>query len=155
MSSRRTKCALEEIIEQLRTTSSTNTSIQYCASPEVHDINYMARDLRCDADFLAISDQDTETHASFASFVRGLQASTRFALEVPFGNVEREPQMPQAAPERLLHQRSGPFGYLRPSPHRRQVLNLDPPPVRGPRQADGLDWQRLVKQLFFATRCVA
>lgn len=91
----------KEFSEQLRTTVSTNTSIKYCASPEGVDINYMARDLRCEADFLR-QQTKTSTHAQFACYVRGMNLQHPFSLQVPFGNIQREPQMPQAAYERLL-----------------------------------------------------
>ena len=41
-----------ELNDDIRNAISTNTSIKYAASPEGGDLNYMARDMRCEPDFL-------------------------------------------------------------------------------------------------------
>ena len=77
--------------DSLRASISTNTSIKYASSPEGTDINYVARDLRCDVEFIRAQTK-TSTHGKFACFVRGL-LERPVSLTVPFGNIQAEPQM--------------------------------------------------------------
>lgn len=91
----------KELNDSLRTSISTNTSIKYSSSPEGLDMSYMARDLRCDSDFLAAQTK-TATHAKFACFVRGLGLQHPFSIDVPFGNIQAQPQMSRAAYLKLI-----------------------------------------------------
>lgn len=84
----------------LRASISTNTSVKYASSPEGVDIAYAARDLRCEQDFIRAQTK-TATHGRFGCFVRGW-LDHAVSLTVPFGNIEREPQMDAEAYERLL-----------------------------------------------------
>ena len=77
--------------DNLRTSLSTNTSVKYASSPEGADINYVARDLRCDAEFIRAQTK-TATHGRFACFVRGILEHP-VSITVPFGNIQRQPQM--------------------------------------------------------------
>ena len=77
--------------DNLRTSLSTNTSVKYASSPEGTDINYVARDLRCDAEFIRAQTK-TATHGRFACFVRGILEHP-VSITVPFGNIQRQPQM--------------------------------------------------------------
>jgi hypothetical protein len=82
-----------ELNDSLRTTISTNTSIKYCSSPEASDQSYMARDLRCDTDFLKVH----TTTGTFATFARGMGLQHPFLTTVEFGNIEQQPQMSDEA----------------------------------------------------------
>jgi hypothetical protein len=91
-----------ELNEALRTSISTNTNIKYSSNPEGVDLNYMARDLRCDADFLKKYATPTDTSARFACFARGMGLEHPFIVTVPFGNIQAQPQMSEAAYQKLL-----------------------------------------------------
>lgn len=60
-----------ELDEDTRNAISTNTSIKYASSPEAQDLGYMARDLRCDPNWLKQQHKSKE-FAKFACFVRGM-----------------------------------------------------------------------------------
>jgi Type IV secretion-system coupling protein DNA-binding domain len=80
---------MKPLNEGIRNTISTNTSIKYSATPEGDDKGYMARDLRCDTDFL-----DEYTHPGvFACYARGMNLKHPFLVATEFGRIEREPQM--------------------------------------------------------------
>lgn len=81
-----------ELNDSLRTSISTNTSIKYSSTPEAIDQNYMARDLRCDAQFL----KDHTKPGTFACFARGMNLKHPFLVTVPFGAIS---QQPQSSPE--------------------------------------------------------
>jgi hypothetical protein len=80
-----------EFNDDIRSAISTNTSIKYASSPRGLDINYMARDMQCDSDFLTKTCVKTATHARFAACFTGLQHP--FLKEVKFGDIDRWPQM--------------------------------------------------------------
>jgi hypothetical protein len=86
--------------DSLRTAVSTNTSIKYASSPEGVDLAYAARDLRCEQDWLRQRTK-TPTHAQFACFVRG-HTNHPNVLTIPFGAIENEAQMSDAAHRALL-----------------------------------------------------
>ncbi len=88
------------VTDKIRSAISTNTTVKYSSRPEGADINYVARDMRCDPDFLTKMTK-TATEARFACFVRGMTEHP-FAVSVPFGNIQREPQMSAEAHEALL-----------------------------------------------------
>ena len=81
-----------ELDEATRTAISTNTSIKYASSPEGQDLNYMARDLRCDPDWLK-AQHKSETHAKFACYVRGMGLTHPFIVHSEFGWIEKWPKM--------------------------------------------------------------
>jgi energy-coupling factor transporter ATP-binding protein EcfA2 len=86
--------------DKVRSAVSTNTTVKYASRPEGVDINYVARDMRCDSSFLT-QQTKTATHARFACFVRGL-LDHPVSLTIPFGNIGHEPQMSKEAHRRLL-----------------------------------------------------
>lgn len=86
--------------DSLRVQLSTNTSVKYASSPEGVDIDYAARDLRTDKEWIRAQTK-TATHAKFGVFVRGL-LDQPVSLSIPFGNIEAEPQMSEAALRALL-----------------------------------------------------
>jgi hypothetical protein len=87
-----------ELNDSLRTTISTNTSIKYCSSAEAIDQAYMARDLRCDTDFL----KNYTTTGTFATFARGMTLQHPFLTTVQFGNIDQQPQMSQSLHQAIL-----------------------------------------------------
>jgi ABC-type molybdenum transport system ATPase subunit/photorepair protein PhrA len=84
-----------ELDEATRTAISTNTSIKYAASPEGQDLNYMARDLRCDSEWLK-NIHKSETHAKFACYVRGMNLKHPFIVHSELGWIEKWPKMSDA-----------------------------------------------------------
>ncbi len=92
-----------EFNDGIRGAISTNTSIKYCTDPRGMDINYMARDLQCEAEFLTRRCRKTTTHARFGCYYVGLDHP--FLFEIPFGELDRWPKM---TPEQnaLLRQRN-------------------------------------------------
>ena len=81
-----------ELDDDTRNAISTNTSIKYASSPEGQDLNYMARDLRCDAEFLKATHK-SDTHARFACFVRGMNLQHPFVVPSEFGWIDKWPKM--------------------------------------------------------------
>lgn len=92
----------DELNDSLRTTISTNTSIKYAAAVEAQDIGYMARDLRCEPDFMR-SHKVTDTHVNFACFVRNF-LDHPMSISVRRGNIQDsdDNHMPDAAYQQLL-----------------------------------------------------
>jgi hypothetical protein len=87
-----------ELNDALRTTISTNTSIKFCSSPEAIDQAYMARDLRCDTDFM----RRYTTTGTFATFARGMNLQHPFLTTVQFGNIDQQPQMSESSHQATL-----------------------------------------------------
>jgi hypothetical protein len=125
----------DELNESIRNAISTNTSIKYCASPEAQDLSYMARDLRCEPDFLQkmtiVRDHcdgrnpyDTpRDKVQFACFVRGMNPPLKhpFIHRAPIAMIERWQQQ---------HERS----YERMKERNRRALQDDPPTVHDVKQ---------------------
>ncbi len=86
--------------DALRAAISTNTSVKYASSPEGVDIGYVARDLRCDQDFIRAQTK-TATQGRFACFVRGL-LERPVSLTIPFGNIKSSMLMSDTQHEELL-----------------------------------------------------
>jgi energy-coupling factor transporter ATP-binding protein EcfA2 len=110
-----------EIDDDMRNAISTNTSIKYSSSPESIDLNYMARDLRCEPEFLK-SVEHTDTHGRFACFVRGMRLQHPFIVEVPFGNIQAQPHMTDAEYRELIA-----FNMAHLSATRRQAPTVERP----------------------------
>jgi DNA replication protein DnaC len=120
--------------DKVRSAVSTNTSIKYASRPEGVDISYVARDMRCDPDFLARQTK-TLTEARFACYVRGLTKHP-FTLSIPFGNLERERQMSSDAHRRMLEENaarlSSPAERKPPSPRFEDYAPAKPTPQSTP-----------------------
>lgn len=86
--------------ESLRATISTSTSVKYAGKPEGVDKNYVARDLATTPEYLDAI-RKTDTHAHFACFVRNY-LDRPVMVSIPFGNVEKQPQMPTKAHKAML-----------------------------------------------------
>lgn len=106
--------------DALRNSMSVNTSIKYAAGVEAQDLGYMARDMRCQTDFIT-SRKRTATHANFACYVRNL-LDHPMSIEVPLGNVDRQPQMTQSQLQRLLHLNAQRLTETRRSPEGSTLL---------------------------------
>jgi GTPase SAR1 family protein len=88
-------------LKPIQTTISTNTSIKYAASPEAQDLAYVARDLRCEPDFLR-QQEVRDGHVHFACFARNMNLTHPFIVRTPIGRISREPQISEAAYRRWL-----------------------------------------------------
>lgn len=86
--------------DTLRSAISTNTSTKYAAGVEATDLPYLARDMRCEQDFLR-AQRKTATHVQFACYVRN-HTEHPFSIQFLRGNIEMEPQMSDAAHDKLL-----------------------------------------------------
>jgi hypothetical protein len=86
-----------ELTEALRNSISTNTTIKYCAGSEGIDRSYMARDLRCEQEFITVYTEPKDGHGQFACYARGMGLSHPFIYPVPFGNIQARPQMSEDA----------------------------------------------------------
>jgi hypothetical protein len=114
-----------EFSDDLRNAISTNTSTKYAAAVEAKDLSYVARDLRCEDDFLQ-SQKRTTTHAHFACFVRNF-TDHAVSISVPLGNIGPDQQMNEADHQDILRRNavmlSGPLPNP-PSPAPRPNSNL-------------------------------
>jgi hypothetical protein len=102
-----------ELDDATRNAISTNTSIKYASSPEGQDLGYLARDLRCEPEFLK-ERHKTATHAQFACYVRGMQKHP-FIVHSQLGWIDKWPKMNDEA-----------YGQLRA--RNKAALQDDPPP---------------------------
>lgn len=73
--------------DAIRSAISTNTGIKFASKPAGMDINYMARDMQCETEFLTKTAVKSETHARFACTFTGLDHP--FIAEVPFGCINQ------------------------------------------------------------------
>lgn len=80
-----------EFNDGIRSAISTNTSIKYCSDPRGMDINYMARDLQCNSEFLTRRCRKDAEQARFGCYFVGLDHP--FLYEIPFGEIDRWPKM--------------------------------------------------------------
>lgn len=64
-----------ECNDGIRSAISTNTGIKYASDPRGMDINYMARDMQCEAGFLTKQCKKSETHARFGTLLRWSRTS--------------------------------------------------------------------------------
>ena len=86
-----------ELNEALRNSISTNTSIKFCAGSEGIDRAYMARDMRCEQEFLTTYTEPKGGFGQFACYVRGMGLTHPFIYPVPYGNIQAKPQMSAAS----------------------------------------------------------
>jgi hypothetical protein len=123
-----------EMTENIRASISTNTSIKYAASPEGLDLGYMARDMRCEPDFLKGMTKQGTT-AKFACYVRGMNLQHPFVYDVDLGLIDLWPKMPDDAHEYLMEQQrealkaqvqQKPQVCLHPQPNVTQPMQLPP-----------------------------
>jgi len=82
-----------EFNDNIRNAISTNTSIKYAASPEGSDLNYMARDMRCEPAFLTEYATKHEDMAGFATYARGMNLKHPFIRGAELGGIDRQPKM--------------------------------------------------------------
>jgi len=90
----------QPMTDSLRNSISTNTSIKYAAGVEGQDLAYVARDLRCDPEFIK-RQKRTDAHAHFACFVRNF-TDHPISVSVPLGNINEGMSMAKAAYQELL-----------------------------------------------------
>jgi hypothetical protein len=119
--------------EKIRSAVSTNTTIKYASSPEGVDLSYVARDLRCEQEFLTAQSK-TATEARFACFVRGL-VQHPFVHSAPFGEIDRQPQMSREALERMLRANAERLS-LQELPSKPLPAAFQPPPTPLPSEPE-------------------
>lgn len=124
-----------EFDDAIRSAISTNTSIKYATNPEAQDINYMARDMRCEGSFLT-SQTKTATEAKFACYVRGMGLTHPFVASVPFGAVDRAKKMSPEALKRLLQRNTALLAATPPKAPEKPPQPRIEPPVPTPTPVD-------------------
>jgi hypothetical protein len=126
-----------ELDDDTRNAISTNTSIKYASSPEGQDLNYMARDLRCDAEFLKATHK-SNTHARFACFARGMNLQHPFIVEEEFGWIEKWPKMSEDAYKALRASNKAALAdtHEGPSDAERSHVTMTKPAEAGPLKTD-------------------
>ena len=115
-----------ELNDNIRNAISTNTSIKYAASPEGGDLNYMARDMRCEPDFLKTMTKHGNI-AKFACYVRGMNLTHPFVYDVELGYIDRWNKMPIDVHNRLMQTQREVF---KAEPH--QVIQKPQPSQQKP-----------------------
>jgi ABC-type molybdenum transport system ATPase subunit/photorepair protein PhrA len=118
-----------ELDEATRNAISTNTSIKYAASPEGQDLNYMARDLRCDPEWLK-DVHKSETHARFACYVRGMNLKHPFIVTSKLGWIEDWPKISDAEYQALRARNKAALADIK-------TLSLKRPETHKPPQSEG------------------
>jgi hypothetical protein len=81
----------DEFNESIRNAISTNTSIKFASNPGGSDISDMARDMRCEDDFLTSMCVKDDEKVWFGCYHAGLRHP--FLYPVPFGDISQWPQM--------------------------------------------------------------
>lgn len=133
-----------ELDESTRNAISTNTSIKYASSPEGQDLGYMARDLRCEPDWLKRVQKDNQ-NAHFACFVRGMSPPMHrpFITSSKLGWIDEWPKVSDAVYQasrirnraKLADTQKGPSVQAEPSVRGQQDTNVSVG-VRQPAEAD-------------------
>lgn len=82
---------LDQLDSGLRASFAANTAIKFAGGVSDKDARALAPDMRCKAEFIT-SQRKHDDHTTFAAYVRNL-TSTALSLTVPFGSMDRLPQM--------------------------------------------------------------
>ncbi len=82
-----------EFNDNIRNAISTNTSIKYASSPEGTDLNYIARDMRCEPEFLTQQAVKSGGTAAFAVYARGMGLKHPFIRSFELGGIEKSAKM--------------------------------------------------------------
>jgi hypothetical protein len=86
---------LDQLDGGLRASFAANTAIKFAGGVSDKDARALAPDMRCKPEFIT-SQRKNDDHTTFAAFVRNL-TPTALSLTVPFGTLDRLPQMTQEA----------------------------------------------------------
>jgi len=92
---------------KLRSTVLTNTAIKIGGGVSTDDAKRLAPEMRCDPKFL-LNMQKGQSHSQFACFVKDHTAHP-VPLSVPFGEMERQPQVSDDEYQRLLERNRARF----------------------------------------------
>ena len=84
---------------KLATTLSGNTAIKYAARIAGDDLKYVARDLKCEPEFIDAQRKDA-SGAKFACYIQGMTAP--ISVSIPWKPLESQPQMSADAHRRLI-----------------------------------------------------
>lgn len=82
---------LDQLDGGLRASFAANTAIKFAGGVSDKDARALAPDMRCKPDFIT-GQRKHDAHSTFAAFVRNL-TPTALSLSVPFGTLDRSPQM--------------------------------------------------------------
>ena len=110
--------------DSIRAAISTNTGIKFCSDPRGMDINYMARDMRCESDFLTKYARKTKTEARFACLFSELDHP--FLYSVPLGHIQSRMKASNEAYDNLREKNRRALAAVE-RPHTRPV-QVDPLP---------------------------
>ena len=91
--------------EALRSTLAANTSIKYAGGVSARDASFMAKDMRCEPDFV-LQQRKRAGMTQFACYVRGFTESpVSVTLPLwPHSAIDKEPVMSETAYQKLLEQ---------------------------------------------------
>jgi hypothetical protein len=94
---------LDQLDSGLRASFAANTAIKFAGGVSDKDARALAPDMRCKSEFIT-AQRKHDDRTTFAAFVRNL-TPTALALSVPFGTLDRSPQMTTNA-QRVLRERN-------------------------------------------------
>ena len=89
--------------DKLKASIASSTAVKYAAGTSFDDARWLAREMRCDPDFILAQKRDGRPPkwAQFACYVRNFTSSA-VSLKVPFFTLEQMPQMTDAEHAQLL-----------------------------------------------------
>lgn len=90
---------LDQLDGALRASFAANTAIKFAGGVSDKDARALAPDMRCKAEFIS-AQRKYNDHTTFAAYVRNL-TPTALSLTVPFGSLDRLPQMTAEAHQAL------------------------------------------------------
>lgn len=128
---------LDQLDGGLRASFAANTAIKFAGGVSDKDARALAPDMRCRPEFIT-GQRKSDEHTTFAAFVRNL-TPTALSLTVPFGSLDRLPQMPADAQKDLRarnRQRYAATPAAVAASPQTQVTEVDAPSAR----EDGDDW---------------
>ena len=91
---------LDDLTQKLQATFAANTSIRFAGGISASDASFMAKNMRCEPDFIMDQKKRSAT-TSFACYVRGY-TDRPVSLSIPLGIIDNEPRMSDADYERLM-----------------------------------------------------
>lgn len=121
---------LDQLDGGLRASFAANTAIKFAGGVSDKDARALAPDMRCKSDFIS-AQRKHESHTSFAAYVRNL-TPTALSLTVPFGTLDRLPQMTSTTHLALRERNRQRYAVALPAD--RAV-----PPAAGPHTSPGPD----------------
>ena len=106
---------LDQLDGGLRASFAANTAIKFAGGVSDKDARALAPDMRCKAEFIA-SQRKHEDQTTFAAYIRNL-TPTALSLSVPFGTIDRMPQMTPTAQAALRERNRQSYAAAPPAPN--------------------------------------